>query len=327
LEIPEELIAALEGPALELTSLPGVNGVGLGLREQDETFFDELAVRIYVDDATSLPELPEQLADLPVCIVEFPIQPLFAPDTSRYDPLVGGGQIEQAPLAAGTLGAVVLRNDDSTLAGLTCHHVSGDPGTRVFQPTAKPMPIGTTPDLTDSLGLVAAFDSPVSQTAPTPAGGTLWLGRQVDAAIIALDEATQQGRTLSNEIADGFGSVDGTVAPAVKMFVRKRGSQTGPTGGQIVGISLNVWWRSGSPPPGHLYAMTRQFEIFFNPAECPDGIFSRAGDSGSVVLESGTRNAVGLLWGGISTGGRRAMMSDITLVEQRLGITLAWAFT
>jgi hypothetical protein len=38
-------------------------------------------------------------------------------------------------------------------------------------------------------------------------------------------------------------------------------------------------------------------------------------------------NAVGLLWDGLTQGGRRAMMSDITLVEQRLGVTLTWAFT
>ncbi|MFG3518414.1 hypothetical protein [Streptomyces bobili] len=327
MEIPEELITALEVPALELTALQGVNGVGLGMREENEEFFDELAVRVYVDDATDVPELPTQVHGLPVCVVEFSIEPLFTPDTSRHDPLVGGAQIEQAPMAAGTLGAVVLRNDDNTLAGLTCHHVSGDTGSRVFQPTAPPMPIGSTPDLTDSLGQVIAFDSPVSQAIPTAAGGTLWLGRQVDAAIIALDEAAQQGRSFSNEIANGFGAVAQSLVPAVKMFVRKRGSQTGPTGGQIIGIALAVWWKSGDPPDGHLYAMANQYEIFFNPAECPDGIFARGGDSGSVVLQSGTHNAVGLLWAGVSQGGRRAVMSDITLVEQRLNLTLAWAFS
>jgi hypothetical protein len=72
--------------------------------------------------------------------------------------------------------------------------------------------------------------------------------------------------------------------------------------------------------------MSHQFEIFFNPSECPDGIISRGGDSGSVVLQSGTNDAVGLLWGGIRSGGRRAMMCDITMVEQRLDVTLAWAF-
>ncbi|MGW8631809.1 hypothetical protein [Streptomyces sp. NPDC055793] len=96
MDIPEELIAALEFPALELTALQGVNGVGIGLREENEEFFDELAVRVYVDDAADAPELPSQIIGLPLCLVEFPIEPLFAPDVRRYDELMGGAQIEQA---------------------------------------------------------------------------------------------------------------------------------------------------------------------------------------------------------------------------------------
>ncbi|MFI9566154.1 hypothetical protein [Streptomyces rishiriensis] len=66
MEIPEELITELQVPALELSALQGVNGVGLGMREENEEHFEELAVRVYVDDATDVPELPTQLADLPV---------------------------------------------------------------------------------------------------------------------------------------------------------------------------------------------------------------------------------------------------------------------
>ncbi|MET7649267.1 hypothetical protein ABZS83_37760 [Streptomyces sp. NPDC005426] len=327
MEIPEELITALQVPALELSALPGVNGVGLGMREENEEFFEELAVRVYVDDATDVPELPTQLADLPVCIVEFPVEPLFTPDNGPHDTLMGGIQIEQAPQNSGTLGAVVMRNDDNTLVGLTCHHVAGDTGLRVFQPTAPPSPIGSTPDLSASLGKVVDFDSPMLQTIPTPAGATLWLGRQMDAAIFDLDEAVTQGgdvREFSNEMADGFGAVAQTLAPTVGMFVRKRGSQSGPTGGLIVGVALAVPWSWGSPPSGHQYAMVNQFDIFYLPPDCPDGIIARGGDSGSVVLQSGTNNAVGLLWAGVREGGRRALMSDITMVEQRLNVTLVW---
>ncbi|MEU6278176.1 hypothetical protein ABZ871_38145 [Streptomyces populi] len=327
MEIPEELMTSLETPALELTALQGVNGVGLGMREEDDKSYDELAVRVYVDDATNPPELPRQIADLPVCVVEFSIEPLFLPDSGRHDTLVGGIQIEQAALASGTLGAVVLRNDDKTLAGLTCHHVSGNPGERVFQPTAPPMVFGSTPDLSDSLGMVVDYDSPVKQSIPTPAGGELWLGRQVDASIFDLDEGVAQSRKPSNEIADGYGPISQTKSPEVPMFVRKRGSQSGPTGGLVKGVVLAVWWKGFDPPPGYLYYMARQFEIFFLPSECPDDIFSRGGDSGSVVLETGTNNAVGLLWGGNPRGGQRAVMSDITMVEQRLNVTLAWEYS
>ena len=326
MEIPEDLVAELETSAFDLVGLSGVTGIGLGLREESEEFFDELAIRILVDDANDLPAgLPDQLAGLPVCVIEFPVEPLFGSDLTRYDSLIGGCQIEQAPKAAGTLGAVVL-DSSGDLVGLTCHHVSGDPGTPVYQPTAPFIPVGTTPDMTDCLGTVLAFDSPIAQTIPVPTGTGLWLGRQVDAATISLSEAATQGRSFANEIADGFGAVDSTAAPVVQDFVRKRGSQTGPTGGQIVARTLAMKWRHGQPPPGHGYAMTSQYEIFFSPPDCPDGIFSRGGDSGSVVLKTGTQIAVGLLWGGIRDGGHRAMMSDITLIEQQLGLTIAWAF-
>jgi hypothetical protein len=81
------------------------------------------------------------------------------------------------------------------------------------------------------------------------------------------------------------------------MFVKKRGSQSGPTGGQVVGYHPIVPWLFGQPPLGHQYVMTGQYEIFYNPLKCPDGIFSKGGDSGSLVLQDGTQTAVGLLWG------------------------------
>ncbi|MGW3071610.1 hypothetical protein [Kitasatospora sp. NPDC001132] len=43
------------------------------------------------------------------------------------------------------------------------------------------------------------------------------------------------------------------------------------------------------------------------------------------MLERGSRTAVGLLWAGNRSGGTRALMSDITVVESQLGITVAWA--
>ncbi|MER6306290.1 hypothetical protein ACWCXK_32920 [Streptomyces sp. NPDC001739] len=72
--------------------------------------------------------------------------------------------------------------------------------------------------------------------------------------------------------------------------------------------------------------MSRQYEIFFTPVGCPDGIFAKPGDSGSLVLQDGTHTAVGLLWGGDKNkaGGKRGVMSDITIVESMLGISVAW---
>lgn len=328
MDIPQELIDQVEAVAAELHALAGVTGVGIGMREEDEQFFDELAVRILVADLNDLPAgLPETVADLPVCIVEFPVEPLFAPDDKRYDELIGGIRAEQAPNAGGTLGTLVL-DADSNVIGLTNHHVAGDVGTTVWQPIAPPAVIGSPPDPTDSLGNVIACASPATQTIPVPTPDGLALGRPLDAATFSLDAATDPtigNRTLAAGVT-GYGEVDGTESPTVGIFIRKRGSKSGPTAGQVVGLQLVTDWRVGTPPPGHKYVINHQYELFYDPSQCPDGIISAGGDSGSLVLRQDNQNAVGLLWGGIREGGRRALMSDITVVEAELGITVAWSF-
>ena len=55
MDIPPELVEAKAAVKLGLLSLPGVVGVGLGVREANEEFFDELAVRILVEDAGQVP--------------------------------------------------------------------------------------------------------------------------------------------------------------------------------------------------------------------------------------------------------------------------------
>jgi hypothetical protein len=69
--------------------------------------------------------------------------------------------------------------------------------------------------------------------------------------------------------------------------------------------------------------MSRQYEIFYDPSRCPDGIFSRGEDSGSLVLMDNSQTAVGLLWAGNRAGGTRAFVCDITEVERELGISVA----
>ena len=84
-----------------------------------------------------------------------------------------------------------------------------------------------------------AVASPGTQTLPVPAGSLLLLGRPVDAATFGLDVAADPNigdRSLSPGVTDGFGEVDATASPSLKKFVRKRGSQTGPTTGLVVGL-------------------------------------------------------------------------------------------
>lgn len=328
MDIPQEALSGVDAVAANLMAIPGVTGVGVGLREDSGEVSEELAVRVLVADASNIPDgIPENIAGLGTCIVEFPVETLFDPDTVRHDELQGGVQIQPAPSASGTLGAIV-HDSNGVEIGLTCHHVVGDPGSPVWQAEA-PMIIagsGTPVDLTDNIGKTLTAESPKTQTIPVPSGSQLLLGRPLDAATVSLDEARNQNRQISHEIADGFGVVDSSTSPSVKMPVKKRGSQSGPTTGLVVGVHPFVAWKDGvaTPSPGHSFVISGAYEIFFNPGGCPDGIFAKGGDSGSLVLKDGTQTAVGLLWGGVPAGGMRGFMCDITIVESRLGISVAW---
>jgi hypothetical protein len=328
MEIPNELIDAVQALAPGLIALDGVNSVGVGFRQDGDDVVEELAVRVLVADANDVPaEVPEEVDGVRVCKIESPVEPLVLPDTTRYTQLPGGAQIAQAPLAVGTLAAIVQDSVSGDRLGLTNHHVAGDAGTTLWQPTAPAVIAGgPPPDLADAIGVTSVFESPATQTIPTPAGPLLLLGRDIDAATIATQIAIDKGRTLSAELLDTGGPVASTQAPAVGQFIKKRGSQSGLTRGQIIGMSLAVQWNFGQPPPGHAYYMASQYDIWVNIAQHPDRVFSRGGDSGSLVLlDDDSHTAVGLLWGGNPAGGPLAVMCDITHVEKRLGVIVAWS--
>ncbi len=140
MDIPEELVEAKRVVELGLLGLPGFAGISLGMLEVDGELFDELAVRIYVEDAANVPPgLPEEIAGVGVCIVERNIEPCGLPDLARYDNLMGGVRIAQPLRGAGTLGAIVEDPATGETLGLSCHHVVGGPGEDfVYQPTEPP---------------------------------------------------------------------------------------------------------------------------------------------------------------------------------------------
>jgi hypothetical protein len=84
MEIPDELVEAKRVVEQGLLGLPGLVGIGLGMREVDGEVFDELAVRIYVEDAANVPpEIPEDIAGVGVCIIARQIEPCALPDVAR----------------------------------------------------------------------------------------------------------------------------------------------------------------------------------------------------------------------------------------------------
>lgn len=324
MEIPYEVVAAKELMQIPLLTTPGVVGVGLGMREEDGEFYDELAVRIFVEDASAPPPgLPVQIAGVPVCIVERRFVLCSGPDTARYTDLRGGVRIENPVRGFGTLGAVVRDNDTGMLAGLTCQHVVGDPGQvfpdTVWQPNIPQYLPGVSPF--DNLGPVQRSDFPNTTLVPTiiKVGAT-------DSAVFSLDAARQAGRTFSRAIADKglglpdlVGAVTATADPTPGQQVRVRGHATGePRQGVVLTQYLDMQWNR-SDPYSFLFG---QWEVVGSSG----GLFCRPGDSGSLVLDAYTPTAVGLLHGtneGASAG-RFGYMSGINVVQAMLRVSVVW---
>ncbi|GEM_PF-940308 len=327
--IPPELIAAKDLVRFSVLALPGVVGIGVGLREENGVLFDdELAIRIHVSDKSQIPAgIPEVVRGFGVSIIETLIEPLVLPDEKRYNPIVGGIKIAKPSRGDGTLGAVVQDSVTGELLGLSCFHVVGDvnasfPDT-IWQPTNPPLVVGTTVPSDDNIGHVVRVDFP--QTQPLPFSPVL-VGL-CDAAVFTLIPALNQGRTLSQAIIGQNPPailIDRITATAlatelpIGIEIRKRGFSTLLTEGRIIGASTDFQWTAG---PINAYIFD-QAEIIGSSSN-PDGKFCIKGDSGSIVLLKNSPTAVGLLWGGTPSG-IRGVMSSIRNVESQLGVNMVW---
>lgn len=326
MEISPEVIVAVEIAKWPILALPGVVGIGIGLREENGVLYDELAIRVYVNDITIVPYgIPQEIGGVGVCIVQSLIELCGIPDLSRYSIIMGGIKIIKPGKAAGTLGAVVQDSITGELMGLSCYHVIGDKNAVfpdiIWQPDHPPFVAGDSVSPVDNIGHVHRVDFP--QTPPLPFSPVV--AGLTDAGIFTLTEALEQGRNLSPSILDHydpatlFDRITATAVPFLSESVRKRGFKTGITFGKIIDAFGTFKWAAG---PTNSYLVEQS--VIEGSSSNPNGIFCSDGDSGSVVLDENSSTAVGLLWG-MSNGGRRGYMCHIRNVEAQLGINMDWS--
>ena len=138
----------------------------------------------------------------------------------------------------------------------------------------------------------------------------------MDAAIAA----TTQGDVGTATLPDGYGSPSSTiVSPSVGQPVQKYGRTTGFTTGSInaVNVDVDVCYFPVTETicfPGFEAHFVNQFSV-------PDGSvpFSASGDSGSLVVTTGSNNPVGLLFAG---GEGLTIANPIGPVLQRFNVTI-----
>ena len=204
----------------------------------------------------------------------------------------------QGECSAGTIGARV--KSGTTTYALSNNHVyarenSAPLGSNVLQPGRYDLNCAS-----GSNALLGKLSKFVKITFSTSASN------KVDAAIAAAS-TTNLGRSTPS---DGYGTPRASiVAAALNQTVRKYGRTTGLTTGSVVGLNatVNVGYSHG----------TARFvgQIIIRGS----GQFSKAGDSGSLIVDA-NRHPVGLLFAGSSNG--YTIANQIGQVLTALGVSV-----
>jgi hypothetical protein len=235
----------------------------------------EPRIRIYIEDPEAEALVPEHIMGYPTEVIYIGrITLLSAPSLigdvrKRARPIPGGVSIGTPNGGTGTMSCWVYERGTGKKLMLSNRHVFvGPKGTKVIQPGVADG--GGVPD--DVVGFV--YKS--SKIDPPPADNL------IDAAI-----AEPISEDLFSEEIVGIGTVSGIVSAKEGMKVEKTGRTTGHTAGEIFDTHATV----------KVYGYEWGFSIFSDQIIIKPSM-SKPGDSGSLIVESESKRAVGLLFAG-----------------------------
>lgn len=274
--------------AREFEPSPGVNLVGIGVGEKVSAGkrTGEMCVKLFV--ARKFPKGRISFADrLPATIDGIPTdvegvgyaRKFEIPQRQRQRPVPGGVSVgldfQAVPQAfAGTLGVIVARRDNPrTLAALSNNHVLADEN-------RAPVGAGVVQPGTLDGGRNADRVARLSRYVP------LRFNNQRNTMDAAIGEF-ERGIGVAQAIL-GIGAPTGAADPALNLVVRKSGRTTGVTEGIVRAVrfdAFNIQYDQG---------LVRVDDIIVIEGA---GGFSRAGDSGSAIIDP-QRRVVALLFAG-----------------------------
>lgn len=226
----------------------------------------------------------------------------------RYRPIQpGAGIINPVELpnycSVGTLGTIATLNSNGSSVILSNNHVMAYdfPGKRIGKAGDIIIQPGTLDSGNSINDRVATLGGWVTIKDPLSGDNT------VDCAYAIINSDININLTsLCNYI------IGSSISPIGNMPIKKAGRTTGCTSGTITALDVttNVDYSDTSTPA--IARFTRQIKTSNN--------FNQAGDSGSVVVNANTNEAVGLLFAGDSNGS--AILNAMYQVEAALKITL-----
>ena len=298
-----------------LTSIPNVVAVGIGLKETDGGFTNEIAYRVFVDRKRPLSELgPDEIIP-PVIdgiktdvLTPYVIKPRPGVcgterlTQAKHRPLQAGISVSNNSTGSGTLGWFGTLDSDGTTVLLTNEHVIGSV---IDAKVAQPI-LGCE---SDCCCCTCGEDDAIGKVVRSVTNST------VDCGIARIDTEFVAGIDLAivNNIGPDVITVANppTAAAVVGSNVRKIGIRSGLTRGIVVHIGDVA--AAGTDPAGGVIAIRpNQVLVIPDPAETyqvsdmSTGVqickfaFSNSGDSGSAIVDANDQ-IVALLFAGDET--------------------------
>ena len=276
----------------------GVNGVGIAEMKNKEGYQLKILTRSNTYSANAVASYynlrPEQISVRRAG----PIRLLAR--TGRYRPPVAGISIGHYMVTAGTLGCIVKKQKDDAYYILSNNHILANVNEcSINDPVFQPGKIdGGQP--ADIIARLADYEPLVFN------GDNFY-----DAAIARLE--VSPGET---DVPD-IGAVSAITSPVVHAKVQKTGRSTELTTGQIITRNIDIEVDFGD---NRKLVFRDQFEIEGRNGESQATPFSIDGDSGALVVDTGSNKAVGLLFAGDNTGSSYA--SPIEPIFSRFNVFL-----
>ncbi len=318
----ERAKAAKERHVARLMEEKDIVGVGVGLADDSRP-----AVIVFTARALGERFVPSQLDGVPVVervtgrIVAYQAKPQVKP---AKPPKPGGGIDPKAHFArpvpigisigneeecsAGTLGCTVIKDGGKYV--LSNNHVlalenQASPGSDILQPGLYDQSPQCSAPSTDVIADLASY---------VPIVMSPNANNKVDAALASIREDGNVLMVGNATPLNGYGTPNHlTGTPALNATVLKYGRTTGQTRGKIIAVDVTV--------SVQYYGGVARFVEQFAVEAVKGGAFSKAGDSGSLVVldNDGANTPVGLLFAG---GGRTTFCNDIGNVLSALNCTI-----
>ena len=118
----EELLKMHPKVSEQMKQIPGVLGVGVGLKQVNNEITENIVFIVFVEEKKAAEDvlgaelIPLQVLGVETDVQQVPVANEEAADTTRYRPVKGGaqitnGQVEGGKISNGTLGIVCTYND------------------------------------------------------------------------------------------------------------------------------------------------------------------------------------------------------------------------